>query len=381
MNVLGTVALTSCALGLWSCVVALSSKSESRGSAGAAGDSAAASGAGKAATADPVQTPAVTGEWVNVTGNLAGVSSECGNLGIVIAKPDEDMLLAGVALRGLWTSTNGGSTWRQIGLDSPDRITNRIMSVVFDPANPQQFWESGSYNGGGVFVTRDAGATFTRLGTPLNADFLSVDFTDAKRRNLLLGSHEQERTLYYSNDGGEHWTNVGESLPEGSGFSNAPLILGATKFLVGTGTGIFRTDDAGGSWTLARGSAGVDMGALRIADNDIFWVTRRGALLRSSDEGASFSESVREGTLNDVTPVQLPDGRLAALTRDAVVVSSDLGETWTVVSPQLLYNDAAYIRFTYSAFRRAFYLSHFTCGSGDHQPVADDAVLRFDLQE
>jgi len=42
------------------------------------------------------------GNWVNVTSNLAGMASECGNMTYVSAKPNEDLVIAGVAQRGLW---------------------------------------------------------------------------------------------------------------------------------------------------------------------------------------------------------------------------------------------------------------------------------------
>ena len=40
------------------------------------------------------------------------------------------------------------------------------VSVIVDPENPQQFWESGSYGGPGVVRTGDGGRTFQALGQP-----------------------------------------------------------------------------------------------------------------------------------------------------------------------------------------------------------------------
>ncbi len=39
-----------------------------------------------------------------------------------------------------------------------DVIMNRPTSMVFDPTDPNRWWESGNYNGGGVYRTDDAGA-------------------------------------------------------------------------------------------------------------------------------------------------------------------------------------------------------------------------------
>src|SRR5262245_5131095 len=71
--------------------------------------------------------------WVNVTGNLAFQPTECGNMSYVSAKPGSDIVIAGVAQRGLWYN-RGGNTWTPLGTGTgSDRITNRTSSIVYDP--------------------------------------------------------------------------------------------------------------------------------------------------------------------------------------------------------------------------------------------------------
>src|SRR5450755_1204186 len=69
------------------------------------GNTAGASGGGQAGAENQagsggggviMTAPVPTGAWINATSNLAGVQSECGNLSGLIAKPDEDLLVAGV---------------------------------------------------------------------------------------------------------------------------------------------------------------------------------------------------------------------------------------------------------------------------------------------
>lgn len=55
------------------------------------------------------------GTWVNRTGNLAGMDSECGNLSALAAKPDEDRIFAPVALHGLWETRDGATPGRAWG--------------------------------------------------------------------------------------------------------------------------------------------------------------------------------------------------------------------------------------------------------------------------
>src|SRR5262245_34014572 len=114
-------------------------------------------------SARSIQPAVIRDGWLNVTGNLAYRSSECGNLSALSAVPDSDTIIAGIALRGLWANRSGNE-WLRLGMGAgSDTIENRPTWIVHDPANPEIFWEAGIYNGGGVYKTTDAGNTFKRL--------------------------------------------------------------------------------------------------------------------------------------------------------------------------------------------------------------------------
>src|SRR4051812_43353187 len=132
---------------------------------------------------------APSGTWKNVTHNLAGMASECGNVSVLSAKPERDRLITDVAQHGLWASDNGGDSWTAIGTTG-DPITNRAIRIVYDPTHPTTYWESGIYNGFGVYRTDDDGVTFRHLGDSTHNDCVSLDFTDPQRRTLLAGGHE-----------------------------------------------------------------------------------------------------------------------------------------------------------------------------------------------
>src|SRR4051812_41459592 len=104
-------------------------------------------------------------QWVDVTGNLAGMPSECGNLSLMSVVPGQDKIIAGVAKRGLWQTTNGGGTWTALGQDARSTpIVNRPSWIVYDPTNANVFWESGIYNSFGIYHISDAGRVFRSLG-------------------------------------------------------------------------------------------------------------------------------------------------------------------------------------------------------------------------
>src|SRR5258706_3560300 len=103
-------------------------------------------GAGDFRTLAAHPAAAAASAWVNVTGTLANMASECGNLTMVSAVPGSDNIIAGIARNGLWVNGNG-STWAQLAGSSI--ITNRPSSITYDPAHPGVFWESGIYGTGG----------------------------------------------------------------------------------------------------------------------------------------------------------------------------------------------------------------------------------------
>jgi photosystem II stability/assembly factor-like uncharacterized protein len=312
--------------------------------------------------------------WVNATGNLANIASECGNLTMLSAVPGVNSIIAGVAQKGLWINTTG-STWTHLGGGAgSDVITNRPSWIVYDPVNAGTFWESGIYNSGGVYKTTDAGNTFRRLGSISHNDYMSVDLTDPMRQTLLAGGHEQARTIYKSTNGGTSWTNVGTNMPAGAEFTTQPIAIDAQTYVVnshgwGSGTaGIYRTTNGGTSWQQVS-TAGPNGPPLITSNGTIYW-NNGGSLVKSTNQGQTWT-SVGSG-LHAVTPIQLPDGRLATLANNAIVISTNEGSTWTPITPALPYNNAAGL--IYAPQRQAFFVWKWDCGG----VVLPDAIQKLD---
>jgi len=319
------------------------------------------------------------GTWVNVTGNLSNIASDCGNLTKLSSVPGSDTIIAGVAIRGLWAN-NSGSTWSHLGAGAgSDTITNRPSSIVYDPANSAVFWESGIYDTGGVYKTADSGNTFHQLGSISHIDYVSVDFSDANRRTLLAGGHEQSQTVYRSVDGGQTWSDIGVNLPAGTGFSNSPLIINSQTYVVNTETswsgdspGIYRTTNAGTTWTKV--SSQGPGGAPLVASNGTIYWPISDSLLKSTDSGSTWTQvgsGISGGAFQLVPPIELPDRRLVSVGADHLMVSADGGSTWSPIGDTLPY---APVSVVYSRNRQAFFISHSDCGA----VVLPDAVMRLD---
>jgi len=323
------------------------------------------------------------GSWKNTTSNLANLPSECGNMTSVTVKPDEDMIIAGVAQNGLWASTDGGASWSALGTGMGSaKIINRPTQVIFDPNDKNRFWEVGIYSGGGVFETHDHGVTFTQLGMVSHCDLAAVDFTDPDRKTLLAGGHEQSKKLYRSTDAGMTWPEIGATIPETT-FCTLPLMFDAKTYLVGCGgfgggnPSIIRTEDGGATWT--RVTDGGGGGAPLVAsDGSIYWSTfNGGGMVRSTDQGRTWKAVVGGGVLSGVPPVELPDGRIATVAKKVIATSADHGATWIAATTPVAFDGEA-VGVVYSAARKAFYAWHFTCVAGDN-PVPVDAIQRYDF--
>ena len=84
--------------------------------------------------------------WVDATANLTGMESYCGNLSFVSAHPHRDLVFAGVAGQGLFSSAPGSSEWIPFGRGAESApLNHRTSSFVYDPDDPLRFWESGYF--------------------------------------------------------------------------------------------------------------------------------------------------------------------------------------------------------------------------------------------
>jgi len=318
------------------------------------------------------------GTWVNQSFNLSAKPSECGNLSYVSAKPGEDKIIVGLAQYGLLAKAHADEEWVQLGQgEGSASIINRCNAIVYDPADSQVFWEAGIYNAGGVYRTDDGGETFVDLGLTHN-DVISVDLTDPERQLLLVSGHEMSHRLNRSLDGGMTWEDIGDKLPDEPGVCPNPLILDSDNYLIGCVSagggkkGIWRTEDAGKSWEQVSDVAGATV-PLVATDGSIYWVGENNeGIVRSDDEGRTWTKPFGAGVLSQVNALELPDGRIAAVAQKQIAVSSDQGEHWKLVTVETPFIPTG---LTYSAEGKAFYVAHWTCDN----KVPKDAVMSYDF--
>jgi hypothetical protein len=326
----------------------------------------------------------VQGTWTLATSNLTGLSSGCGNLGFVSAKPDEDAVIVAIGAQGLFASLHGSTQWTPLGaatdggLDQAggELFANNTSQLVYDPAHPTTYWQAGNH-GPCAYTTADDGNSFTQLGSALGCDSISIDFSDPARKTILAGGHESS-SVFRSTDGGMTWTDVGPNVPAAAGYTGWVLLESPLVHLVGsysgTNDGIFRTIDAGKTWSQVY-SGGIRSPAL-VTSDAMYWVLNgenadSHGVVKSTDQGVTWAKLPgSESIITTETGVlALPGGLLATAGPTGLLVSPDKGTTWSRVGPDFPFTPAG---MTYSTFRNQFYIWQWQCAAGTNPIPADD---------
>ena len=208
------------------------------------------------------------------------------------------------AERGVFRSLDGGANWQKVLYK--DENTGAI-DLAFDPSNSQVVyasmwasrrppWTTGnSYDGpgSGLYKSTDGGSTWRQLGggLPTWTEGLGrIGFTiapsDPKRMYALVDSPTRGG-LYRSEDGGETWTRVNTEeriWGRGSDFACVRVAPDNKDLVYVANTSTYRSTDAGQNFTAFKGAPGGD-------DYHTIWINPENPeiILLGSDQGATLS--------------------------------------------------------------------------------------------
>jgi photosystem II stability/assembly factor-like uncharacterized protein len=173
--------------------------------------------------------------------------------------------------RGMYKSTNGGATWKFIGLYN----AGQIGAVRVHPTKPNIVWVAATgdvfkaNDERGVFKTVDGGQTWRKVlfvsdtvGAmdvelqPGNPDVVYAWMSRLERKPWTIISGARDGGFYKSTDAGEHFTKVTTGLPaELIGKANLAVTPANPNRIYALieakpGGGLYRSDDAGQTWLL-----------------------------------------------------------------------------------------------------------------------------------
>ncbi|TME88541.1 MAG: glycosyl hydrolase [Chloroflexi bacterium] len=264
---------------------------------------------------------------------------------------------------GVYRSTDAGKTWTHLGLER----TRNIGKLRVHPEDPDTVYVAalghahGSNTERGVFRSRDGGKTWKRVlyrNERAGAIDISMDANnprilyatiwEAVRRPHELVSGGPGSGIFRSNDAGETWTDISRArgLPKGLlgkiGIAASPAKSGRVFVIVEAEDGAaFRSDDGGDNWE--RGSEDRNLRQRAWYYNHIYadpkdpetaWVLNVDAW-RSNDGGKTFVQmSIPHGDHHDLWIDPDDPNRMIEGNDGGGVVTFNGGESWSGVYNQ-----------------------------------------------
>ncbi len=181
---------------------------------------------------------------------------------------------------GLYKSIDGGSNWKKIGLENSERIAN----IIVNPNNSNEIYvavlgalwsdsdERGVYKStdGGttweniLFVNQKTGAAELAMD-PSNPDVLYASMWEFRRTGWSFESGGEASALYKSTDAGKTWNKIHNGFPEGQlgrlaiaiAPSNPNILYTVIEAEEDLRKGLYRSDDAGETWNQLNNDFGI----------------------------------------------------------------------------------------------------------------------------
>lgn len=215
--------------------------------------------------------------WVPVsdqffkTGSVGGIGVSESDPNVIYVGMGESPVRGNVSHGdGVYKSTDAGKTWKHVGLGdtrhigrvrvhprNPDIVYVAAMGHLFGPNEQRGVFRSvdGGKNWQKVFYRSDKAGAVDLVLDPTNPNVLYAGFWEVKRTPYSLESGGPGGGLFKSTDAGDTWTDItrNQGLPKGLvgkiGVTVSPVNPERVWAIIeAEDGGVFRSDNAGQSW-------------------------------------------------------------------------------------------------------------------------------------
>jgi photosystem II stability/assembly factor-like uncharacterized protein len=264
---------------------------------------------------------------------------------------------------GVYKSTDGGRTWRNVGLEQ----TYHIGAVVVHPTNPDiayvaalgHLWGPNAERG--VYRTTDGGKTWKQALTrgseagasdivmdPSNPRILYASFWQISRKPWRMDSGGPGSGLWKTTDGGDTWQDISHApgLPRGVegriGISVSQANPERVYALVeASDGGVFRSDNGGRTWAKQNSENDLRQRAWYFShiyadakNPDMVYVLNVG-MFQSIDGGRTFhTMNPPHGDNHDLWIAPNDPNRMILANDGGATISLDGGHLWSTVDNQ-----------------------------------------------
>ncbi|MBS4035409.1 MAG: T9SS type A sorting domain-containing protein [Ignavibacterium sp.] len=243
---------------------------------------------------------------------------------------------------GVYLSTNNGTSWTSINNGLTDL---RITALTSDGSN---VFAGTAKNG--VFVSSNNGISWSQINSGLT--YTIVNALISEGNNLYAGTNGG---VFYSDNGGTSWSEINNGIPVFARYINALIKNGSKLFAGSYGGGVFYSTDNGTNWTAVNnGLTYPYVQTFIISGNNIFAGTRGAGVFVSSNDGANWSAINNGLTGNFVMNLFISGTDLFAGTNEGVFKSTNSGSNWSSANQG------------FPAFSSDFYLSSIAVNDTGH---------------
>lgn len=227
-------------------------------------------------------------------------------------------------------SNDQGKTWTQAKVP-----TRQLLTAVYF-VDDKHGWAVG--HDAQILASSDGGATWTKQFEDLKreAPLLDVWFKDLNT-GIAVGAYG---ALLETTDGGQHWEDIGDRLDNEDQYhlNGITYVKDAGLFIVGEMGSMFRSADEGQTWEKLEGPyQGSLFGAVGTSQaNTLLAYGLRGNLFRSTDFGSNWEPIALQGERGPLefsiaNASLMPDNSIVLVGNGGSVMrSTDDGETFTV---------------------------------------------------